>query len=224
VWYRIAFDVEDVPDRIALLIDGFDGSDPQVWLNGDRATAAPVRSAIDAQMKTLDLSGMVRAGRNVLALRLVVRDPTGGLVDHVKLLGAFAVAGDEASGYRIVAPEGSATPESWTVQGYPFYSGRGSYRVNVDVAPDAAGPDGNRLVLEVPMRDDVVEVEVNGRPAGTLLWDPYEVDVTELVRPGPNEFAFRVANTPANLLGATPRPSGLAGMPRLVVYAPDGKA
>ena len=66
------------------------------------------------------------------------------------------------------------------------------------------------------MRDDVVEVEVNGRPAGVRLWDPYEFDVTGLVRSGPNELSFRVANTPVNLLGATPRPSGLAGVPRLV--------
>jgi hypothetical protein len=224
VWYRITFDVEDVPDRLALLIDGFDGSDARVFLNGDPARATPVRSAIDAQMKTLDLSGRARHGRNVLAVRLVVREPTGGLVDHVKLLGPFAVAGDDASGYRMVAPRGRARPESWTTQGYPFYSGRGTYRVHVDVPSNAAGLDGARLVLEVPMRDDVVEVEVNGRPAGTRLWDPYVVDVTGLVRPGPNEFAFRVANTPVNLLGATPRPSGLAGTPRLVAHAPAGRA
>jgi hypothetical protein len=71
----------------------------------------------------------------------------------------------------------------------------------------------------VPMRDDVLEVEVNGRPAGVRLWDPYAVEVTGLLRPGPNELALRVANTPANLLNASPRPSGLAGRPRLVETA-----
>lgn len=67
------------------------------------------------------------------------------------------------------------------------------------------------------MRDDVLEVEVNGVRAGVRLWDPYEVDIGPAVRPGGNELLLRVANTPANLLNGDLRPSGLAGSPRLVV-------
>jgi hypothetical protein len=69
------------------------------------------------------------------------------------------------------------------------------------------------------MRDDVLEVEVNGQAAGVRLWDPYTVEVTGLLRPGGNELVLRVANTPANLLNGSPRPSGLAGTPRLVEAA-----
>ena len=86
----------------------------------------------------------------------------------------------------------------------------------VEVPHDLAG---RRLLLEVPMRDDVLEVVVNGSPAGVRLWDPYLVEVTGLLRPGANDLALRVANTPANLLNATPRPSGLAGRPRLLEAA-----
>jgi hypothetical protein len=217
VWYRIGFEVEDLPERLALLVDGFDGDDPRVWLNGRPVPWTPARSRIDAQMGELDLTGGARRGGNVLAVRLVLRDPTGGLVDHLKLLGSFALAGDAETGHRIVArPAGAARPESWTDQGYPYYSGRGLYQATVEVPAELAG---RRLLLEVPMRDDVLEVEVNGRPAGVRLWDPYAVEVTGLLRPGPNELALRVANTPANLLNATPRPSGLAGRPRLVEMA-----
>jgi hypothetical protein len=221
VWYRIGFDVEDLPERLALLVDGFDGGDPRVWLNGREVPWTPARSRIDAQMREVDLSGHARHGHNVLAIRLVLRDPTGGLVDHVKLLGRFALRGGAEGGYRIVAEAGgpAAKPESWTDQGYPFYSGRGRYRTTLELP---AGLAGRRLFLEVPMRDDVLEVEVNGRAAGVRLWDPYVVEVTGLLRPGPNEVALRVANTPANLLNATPRPSGLAGRPRLVHRAGSG--
>jgi len=202
-----------VPARGCLLMDGFQGSDPRVWLNGKPVDGPVSRSAMDAQMKELDLSGSVHQGRNLLAVRLVLEEATGGLVDHVKLLGSFAVAGDAGAGHRIVAPTSEARPASWTEQGYPFYSGRGTYRTAVELPEQAAG---QRLFLEIPMRDDVVEVGVNGRPAGVLLWDPYVVDVTDLVHAGRNEFTFRVANTLANLLNADPRPSGLAGAPRLV--------
>src|SRR5919204_4768594 len=122
VWYRVGFDVQDPPDRLALLVDGFDGDDPRVWLNGVQVPWTPARSQIDAQMGELDLSGRARQGRNVLAVRLLLREPTGGLVDHVKLLGSFALAGDAERGYRIAArPGGPARPASWTDQGYPFY-------------------------------------------------------------------------------------------------------
>ena len=193
VWYRIGFEVQDPPDRLALLVDGFDGDDPRVWLNGRPVPWRAVRSRIDAQMREVDLSGRARQGRNVLAVRLLLREPTGGLVDHVKLLGSFALAGDADRGYRIAAsPERPARPASWTDQGYPFYSGRGVYRTTVEVPADLAG---RRLRLEVPMRDDVLEVVVNGHAAGVRLWDPYVVEVTGLLRAGPNELALRVANT-----------------------------
>ena len=181
VWYRIGCEVQDLPGRLALLVDGFDGDDPRVWLNGRQVPWSPVRSRIDAEMGEVDLSGQARPGGNVLAVRLVLRDPTGGLVDHVKLLGSFALAGDDERGHRIVArPAGPARPASWTDQGYPYYSGRGVYRTTFEVPAELAG---RRLRLEVPMRDDVLEVEVNGQVAGVRLWDPYEVEVTGLLRP-----------------------------------------
>jgi hypothetical protein len=74
-----------------------------------------------------------------------------------------------------------------------------------DLAQDAAG---GCLLFEVPMRDDVLEVEVSGRGASVRLWDPYVVDITSLVRRGRNEVALRVANTPTNLLNGVARPSG----------------
>ncbi|MDQ3766906.1 MAG: hypothetical protein M3346_06125, partial [Actinomycetota bacterium] len=84
VWYRIPFEVDEIPERIALLVDGFDGDESEIWLNGSPVTAPRLRSRIDAQMQELDLTSAVRAGRNVLAVRLVLKDATGGIVDHVK--------------------------------------------------------------------------------------------------------------------------------------------
>jgi hypothetical protein len=143
----------------------------------------------------------------------VVEGTTGGIVDHLKLVGAFELEGDPDGGYAIVEPSAEAAPASWTGQGYPFYSGRGVYRTKVE-AP--AWGDGGRVLLDVPMVDDVLEVEVNGRAAGVRLWHPYVVELTDLLRPGENDVALRVANTVANLLNGVDRPSGMAGAPRLV--------
>jgi hypothetical protein len=213
VWYRASFDVADTPQRLALILDGMDGSDLQVHLNGAPIAAAPARSRFDAQMRELDLTDHVVPGTNELAIRLVVDRQTGGIVDHLKVVGTFALEGDAEGGYRIVAPRGDARPAPWTEQGYPFYSGRGVYRARFDAPPVG---DGDGMLLDVPMGDDVLEVEVNGRSAGVRMWDPYVVDVTEHLRPGQNEIALRVANTIANLLNGVDRRSGITAPPRLV--------
>lgn len=211
VWYRIPFEVGEVPERLALLIDGFYGDDAAMWLNGAALAATPIRSRIDAQMQELDMARSVRPGRNVLSVRLVLRDATGGLVDHVKIVGSFAVAGaGDDLGHRIVVPSRAARPAPWTEQGFPFLSGRGVYRTTLEVPEDLTGGE---LLLDVPMGDDVLEVEINGSKAGVRLWDPYVVDIGGMVQAGRNEVALRVANTPANLLNGVPRPSGIAAAP-----------
>jgi hypothetical protein len=145
-----------------------------------------------------------------------VEGPTGGIVDRLKLMGAFALAGSPSDGYRIAAPLDEASPAPWTEQGHPFLSGTATYRRTFEL-PD--GFAGHRVFLEVPMVDDVIEVSMNGRPAGVRLWDPYEVEVTDLLEPGTNEVAIAVTNTLANLLNGSARPSGLAGPPRLLARA-----
>jgi hypothetical protein len=211
VWYRIAFDADVVPERLALLIDGFDGDDATVYLNGQRITATATRSKIDAQMRELVMSEHVRAGRNVLAVRLTLRDATGGLVDHVKVLGSFALRDGKLS-----APEATASPSSWTEQGYPFFSGTGIYRTTFAVPADVLDA---RPLLQIPMQDDVVAVELNGVDLGVRLWDPYIVDPADTLNTERNELVLRVANTPANLLNGVARPSGIAGAPALVERA-----
>ncbi|MGH2806737.1 MAG: glycosyl hydrolase [Actinomycetota bacterium] len=217
VWYRIAFDVAEVPERLALLIDGFDGEDATIYLNGEQVTAASTRSRIDAQMRELVMTEHVYPGRNVLAVRLVLRDATGGIVDHVKLLGSFALKGGDGD-WTMSAPTGSASPGSWTEQGYPFFSGTGVYRTTFEVSAEVAG---DNPLLQIPMRDDVVAVELNGVDLGVCLWDPYVVDTDGALNSERNELTLSVANTPANLLNGVARPSGIAGVPSLVERLPS---
>ena len=97
----------------------------------------------------------------------------------------------------------------------------------VEVTPNMAPNVPMQMVLDqakpvnrlVPMRDDVLDVHVNGAPAGVRLWDPYTIEVTDLVREGENEISLSVTNTLVNLLSGTPRPSGMAGPPSLVPHA-----
>jgi hypothetical protein len=212
VWFRIAFDAEALPEDARLVLDGFDGRDVRLFVNGSEMAERPRRAPFDSQMRTVGIAGALRTGRNVVAVRMNVTGPTGGLLDKVKVLGTFGVA--DRDGRPVMAqPVTDVRPGPWTDEGFPFFSGTGHYRTTVSLPEDFAGC---RVVLRMPMRDDVVEAFVNGECAGVRLWEPYELDVTDLVRPGDNEIEIRVSNTPANLLNAERRPSGLAGAPVLV--------
>jgi len=215
VWYRIGFQVDDVPPQTTLIVDGFAGSAWEIYVNGQPASAEPVRSAIDGQMGSVDITALVRQGGNVVALRLTVTNATDGLLDLLKIMGAFSLNRRADGGYSIATPRRTVQPASWTAQGYPYYSGRGVYRRTVQIAPDF---EDRRVFLDAAMGDDVLEVVVNGQRAGVRLWAPYEVEITPFVQPGDNTVELRVANTLVNLLEAAERPSGLAGAPRLVPY------
>ncbi|HYX79523.1 MAG TPA: glycosyl hydrolase [Actinomycetota bacterium] len=215
VWYRVSFSADHEPASVQLVVDGFAGMEPAVYLNGERATAEAVRSPFDSQMTTIDLTEHVRVASNVLAIRLVLRSATDGITDRIKLIGRFSVARGEDGAYGIVRPVERVKAAPWTDQGYPFLSGVGVYRTSASL-PDEL--DGRRVFLEASAGDDVLEVVVNGTSAGVRLWPPYSVEVTDQVHGGENEIELRVANTLANLLNAEERASGIAEAPRLVVH------
>jgi alpha-L-rhamnosidase len=210
VWYRIGFDVEQPPADLRLLVDGFAGTDWTLYVNGSACETTPQPSGFDAQIGSLDISAHVAAGRNVIALRLVVGGATDGLLDLVKLVGDFRVT---ESGAIAAAPR-DATPSSWSEQGCPYYSGTAVYRCAATLPETLAGM---RVFLAADAGDDALEVLVNGRSAGVRLWPPYTVEVTDQIVPGENTIELRVANTAINMLSGVPRPSGLRAAPRLVL-------
>ena len=97
-------------------------------------------------------------------------------------------------------------------------------------------------LIAPPVREAAV-VSINGRRAGAVWAPPYRVDITELLRDGPNEIRVEVYNTAINQLAEggrlpdvaavaerygqrfrlqdldviRPIPSGLTSVPRLIV-------
>ena len=215
VWYRISFQADDLPPKLNLIVDGFAGSEWSLYVNGVGVTTPAVRSQVDAQMKAVEITPHLRKGENLIALRLVVTNPTDGLLDLLKLTGHFSLAPQGDGTYSMEAPYTSLQPRSWTDQGYPHFSGRAIYRKRFELPESFVG---QRVFVEPQMQDDVLEVMVNGQPAGVRLWEPYQVEITNLLKSGVNVLELRVANTLVNLLEAVDRPSGLGGAPRLVPY------
>jgi len=81
---------------------------------------------------------------------------------------------------------------------------------------------GRKVFLDLGVVKNIATVRVNGKSAGTELWSPYQLEITELLKAGSNRLEIGVTNTLANRYGQgrpglTEKPeSGLLGPVRLV--------
>nr|NIP25195.1 hypothetical protein [Phycisphaerae bacterium]NIP52977.1 hypothetical protein [Phycisphaerae bacterium]NIS52947.1 hypothetical protein [Phycisphaerae bacterium]NIU09542.1 hypothetical protein [Phycisphaerae bacterium]NIU57212.1 hypothetical protein [Phycisphaerae bacterium] len=85
----------------------------------------------------------------------------------------------------------------WNQQGYPFYSAGVSYTQKFEVKK----PKGKYHVQLPQWYGSVAEVIVNGKPAGYIAYQPWQCDVTPLVKRGTNEIEVVVIGTLKNTLG-----------------------
>ena len=115
--------------------------------------------------------------------------------------------------------------KSWAeAENTRYYSGQAVYEKTVDVPASLVGSRvilsfgagtpatadgrsmGYRALLESPVREAAV-VEVNGQRAGSVWKPPYELDITKLLKPGPNTFRITAGNLAINLLAGQKLPN-----------------
>jgi hypothetical protein len=212
LWYRAEVHAELLPPDLRLLIDGFSGGGYTLFVNGTEVTDRGTRSSLDAEIKEVRLADYFQVGRNVLAIRLMAGRRTDGVLDPLKLIGKFTVL-EQHGTMRMAAIPDAIRVGDITLQGYPFFSGTMVYSGEVKVP--AAYMNG-KAILEAECGDDVLEVHVNGNPAGLCPWHPYQMDITGLLQAGKNTITLKVTNTLINMLEGVRRPSGLRAIPRIL--------
>jgi len=109
--------------------------------------------------------------------------------------------------------------ESWTAnadEGVKFFSGTAVYSKTVRVESSWLR-SGEKVLLNLGMVNDLVEVSVNGQALGILWKAPYQVDVTNALKAGANHLQIKVTNEWTNrIIGdrtAAPEKKVLAGPP-----------
>jgi len=183
-----------------------------------------------------------------------------------------SVVADLSRDWRVTFGKDGLTEEmpsrkSWTADAKTkFFSGRADYGKSIEIRrgqlgrgvqilldfgegtperlPDPPVRPNMKAYLAAPVRD-AAEVFVNGQRAGVVWRPPYRIDVTRLLREGPNELRIEVGNTAINELAGRalpnyrllwdrygmlfvpqgmndlePLPSGLLGPVRLVELVP----
>jgi len=138
---------------------------------------------------------LLKNGTNELTLKTDY-GPTHGL-EALYFTGEFGFRWD---GTRAVVTELPRTLAlgNWVTQGFACYTSAISYVTDIQnpISTD------QRLFLELPAWEGVlVKVRVNGQPVGAIAWPPYEVDITDALKPGGNRLEIEVMSSRRNLLG-----------------------
>ena len=170
---------------------------PQLWqlsINNVLVEANPGESWLDRAMGVYEIGKYVNAGRNKITLT------TSPMTIHTELepiyvFGDFALESQE-KGWKIV-PAQTLVLDSWKSQGLPFYSNIVEYTKTYTVN----STDKRHIVKLTDWLGSVAQVKVNGKDAGVIISQPYELDVTNLVKKGENTISVSVYGTLKNLLG-----------------------
>ena len=186
---------------------------------------------MDRSFHPVEVTAHVRAGENTIeisrdfrpvakagfGLASLFESSSGVELESIYLTGDFAVKGalspreQQPNCVRyepdfVLAEEKESSGGDLLADGYPFFAGRMSL---IDSVKLDCPREGERVVLALPeLCAALAKVRVNGREAGSILWPPYEVDITSLVKESDNEIEIELVSTLRNLLGPHHRPSG----------------
>lgn len=118
-------------------------------------------------------------------------------LESIYLIGDFNVKRD-GSGFVLTDATQSVEIGDLVEQGYPFHRGSVVYSTTVDIEKC---PEENIILTFDRIGAIVTKVRVNGKDAGRIVWQPYEMDVTDFVVNGVNTIEIETINSCRNLLG-----------------------
>lgn len=171
---------------------------PQFWkvyINGNEIQQSEGKFWIDRSFPQFEIGRYLKAGKNTLTLK-APRMNILAEVMPVYVLGNFLVK-PAKGGFEIT--EGKITSTgSWREAGLPFYSQKVAYNQDFKVS------ENDKCKFKVRLgkwNGSVAEVLVNGQKAGLISWQPYELDVTNFIKPGNNAIAVKITGSLKNTFG-----------------------
>ena len=202
-----------------------------ITVNGKNIEKTVKGYYFDTSFKVIDIFDYVVEGENEIALTCdfvqsdeVYKNAKNSLIfeseknklsydmeiEAIYLKGDFAVKTDksfELLDRRALRTDGdfyiTAAPKTLNCgeiasQGYPFFAGSMTFKQKVNLTADECK---NRSIKFDRLPSSVTKVKVNGKDAGKIMWQPYEIDVSNLLIEGENEIEITVTGNLRNLLG-----------------------
>jgi len=181
---------------------------------------------LDHQLKEADLKKIIKKGINTIRIKFELRErafqgktgikPIEIMYDPVLIIGDFKLTADnrQDNGYVIEKEDSIINTGTWTEQGYPYF--RGSIELSQRIYVEEDMLKEKRAYIKSDDLREIVELQINGKKAGTRLWDPYIFDATEYLVPGENVVTFKIWNTLTNLLDLKIFDAGIISKPYIL--------
>ncbi|MBQ3050237.1 MAG: hypothetical protein IJC94_09815 [Oscillospiraceae bacterium] len=180
------FTIKEMPKALELFseVDG----DGEVWLNGNKLPVGRKVYEYGPHDSIIDIAPYVKEGMNIL---IMVGRVHNWKMPHkmpwVIVRGDFCLDANDA----IVAPKNDVDiTDIYTKQGWRYYGGEAVYKNTFTMEEEK--PVSVKINVKT---NEVVEVVVNGKSAGTCCWAPYEVDITDLCKQGENRIELHITTT-----------------------------
>jgi len=150
----------------------------------------------DKQFSNIDISSLLKKGENTIELSC--QYGMGIQVEDMYLVGDFGVRKISGDKYILTDEPAILKDGDWGEQGYPFYVGSVCYNGKFNLQPQKEKKVFLRLKNP---KGCLFKISVNGKEPVPLWFQPWQVDITDLVRDGENTVSIEVVSTLRNTFG-----------------------
>ena len=187
------FTVKDIPETISLAMETSDRF--TIEINGTKIDFTPGRWYIDRRFRVLNLEDHIVEGINTIKAKTDFLWDTE--IENIYIFGDFAV-GPEEEGFPIIKEPETLNLGNWVTQGYPFYSGSITYKMEFTLDKD----DSARYEIDLSSAaGSIFSVIVNEIEVGAIPFSPFRGDITDALKNGDNVVEIEVVGTLRNTLG-----------------------
>lgn len=188
---RFRFECRDVPEELSLALEEADRYD--ILLNGRAVECRQTGWWCDSSLGVVPLAAeALRNGENVLELRCNFCGAMSGF-EAVYLLGDFGVSENE-----LTAPVRSLRPGDWGLQGYPYYSGNMTFRLDFEWHEPAGTPVFPSIAQ---WSGSAIGFTVNDGEPQIAFLQPERLNLGKYLKPGRNTMKITVYGSRRNSFG-----------------------
>ena len=188
------FHVTTPPTSLSLVVEQAERF--AIKVNGRDVSSETTKWYFDRQFGRIDITGVVKAGVNTVELDTLYQWDTS--IEDVYVVGEFGMRRMGDGRYSVSGEPDVLEKGSWTEQGYPFYAGNMTYKMQLNVKKLARAEYTLRLT---GCAGTLFGVAVNGKDCGLITWAPWEADVTKAVKNGRNDIEISVIGSLRNTMG-----------------------
>ncbi|NQU75469.1 MAG: hypothetical protein HQ546_04025 [Planctomycetes bacterium] len=193
---RRSFHVTKMPACCKLAMEA--PEDYRLSVNG-KAVGSPDGYWVDEDIKTIDITSLLRTGENEILLDFDYRPDME--IEDMYLLGDFGVGKIDAGqpgqpgNVTLVGAPVSLSVGSWIGQGLDYYGAAVMYKMKV------TKPATGRVRIVLPGIACTAAAIHAGGETFALPWGPFQADVTDALTEGENEVVVEVIGGRKNIMG-----------------------